>query len=181
MCICLYMSNINFFYSNFLSFASVPVPHHSGVGWLCTGIAFEVAQSNITPGKKLCLQKAQFSLCSSLSQDNWTGLVWHCHPMFQPVSTVKYLDRCFYLSSTWIDQSQPPLRMVPCATERAGLDVMPRGVKAHAGTHKEVSCKNLIQMRANLGAHHDPGKVQDHDPIEVLSKLSKVTQTTSDY
>jgi len=53
MCICLYVSNINFFYSNLLSFVSVPVSHHSGVGWLCTSVAFEVAQSNIIPGKKL--------------------------------------------------------------------------------------------------------------------------------
>lgn len=50
MCICLYTSNINFFYSNFLSFPSVPAPHQSGLGWLCTGFALEVAQSIISAG-----------------------------------------------------------------------------------------------------------------------------------
>lgn len=48
---CLYMSNINLFGSNFLSFASVPVPHYSGAGWLCTSIAFEVHRLTSSQGR----------------------------------------------------------------------------------------------------------------------------------
>lgn len=130
MCICLYVSDIHFFYSNFLSFASVPVPHHSGAGLALHKHCPWGGTEQHHPREETVSPKAHFLVCSSPSQDNWTGLVWLCHPTCQPVSAVKYLDRCF-----WV-QSQPPMQVhlylqmypdVPCAPERARLDSHAKG------------------------------------------------------
>lgn len=171
MCICLYVSNINFFYSNFLSFASVPVPHHAGVGWLCTSIAFEVAQSNT---EQLCLQKAQFSLCSSLSQDTWTGLVWHRHPTCQPVGAVKYLDRHLHLSV--LCKALGQIRVSP----RCGWCPAPRACQAGRSWRgalkpgqtrtRRFPARPSDRWEQTWGHTLIQARIQDHDPIESLSK-----------
>lgn len=134
MCICLYMSNINFFYSNFFVLICMSQCRIIlGLGWLCTSLAFEVQQSSITPGQKLCLQKARFSLCSFLSRA--TGLAWYdsvaLHASQSPLWSIWiHVSRCRGVSlsvPSWTDMprgvkpltihAQGGFLQVPCADE----------------------------------------------------------------
>lgn len=134
MCICLYASNINFCYSNFLSFASVPVPHRAGAG-----VALYKQQH---PRGEIVSKRPNSHPVPACPRT--TGLGWCvCHPRCQPGSDVKYWDGCL-----WVQRGQHPMQI--------GHAKRCKSPSRH--THKEVSCKQLIPMRAKLREHPDPSK-----------------------
>lgn len=171
MCICLYLSNINFFYSNFLSFASLPVPHHSGARLALHKHCLWGGTEQHHPREETVCAKGPvlILLLPVTEQLDWTGGTLSVH---MPASQCcKALGRGFHV--------QPLMWMVPCAPEPARLNCPAMGVEAHPGMNRDMSYSNLIQMRANLGAHLDP-RPWSHRGAGQAQTLD-VTQTTSDY